>query len=161
MKLNKKKFFAGLMTALMLAIVLVPGIAMAAVNDDCCLDTDCGADERCVGAGSGSNCNISDSTSDLGRCRTGSGISLPDSDIVDDSMDLETTIETVINAVLGFLGFIAVIIILIGGFQWMTAAGDDSKVDKAKKTLSAGVIGLIIILAAWGIASFVIGLLVN
>jgi hypothetical protein len=62
----------------------------------------------------------------------------------------------VINILLGFLGIIAVIIILIGGFKWMTAGGNEDKVAEAKKLISAGVIGLVIIFASWGIATFVI-----
>lgn len=60
----------------------------------------------------------------------------------------------VIRILLGFLGIIAVVIILVAGFQWMTAGGDAAKVDGAKKRLTAAVIGLIIILSAWGISSF-------
>ena len=67
----------------------------------------------------------------------------------------------VINIILGFLGIIAVILILAGGFKWMIAAGNQDKVDEAKKLMSAGVIGLIIILAAFGIARFVINALVT
>lgn len=67
--------------------------------------------------------------------------------------------ETIINSALAFLGLIAVVIILIGGFQWMTAGGSDEKIKKAKGTLSAGIVGLVIIMAAWGIAKFVIGLM--
>ncbi len=63
---------------------------------------------------------------------------------------------SVVNISLGFLSIVAVIIILLGGFKWMTAAGNDDKVDEAKKLITAGIIGLIIILAAWGIAKFVI-----
>ena len=67
----------------------------------------------------------------------------------------------VVNIILGFLGIIAVIIILAGGFRWMTASGNQDKVDEAKKLMSAGVIGLVIILAAFGIARFIIDSLVN
>ncbi|OGF25679.1 hypothetical protein A2303_06790 [Candidatus Falkowbacteria bacterium RIFOXYB2_FULL_47_14] len=65
----------------------------------------------------------------------------------------------VVNIMLGFLGIIAVVIILLGGFKWMTAAGDEAKVDEAKKLIGAGVIGLVVILAAFGVAQFVINAL--
>ena len=68
---------------------------------------------------------------------------------------------SVIRVILGFLGIIAVIIILLGGFKWMTAGGNEDKVGEAKKLIIAGVIGLIIILASWGIATFVINALVS
>ncbi len=67
----------------------------------------------------------------------------------------------VINVALGFLGIIAVIIILLGGFKWMTAAGNEDKVAEAKKLMAAGVIGIVIILAAWGLALFVLDALLN
>jgi hypothetical protein len=60
----------------------------------------------------------------------------------------------IINIVLTLLSIIAVVIVLLGGFKWMTAAGNEEKVSDAKKLLAAGVIGLVIILAAWGIANF-------
>ena len=62
----------------------------------------------------------------------------------------------VINFALTFLGLIAVAIILYGGFKWMTAAGNEDQVGEAKKLLGAGVIGLLIILAAWALATFLI-----
>jgi hypothetical protein len=42
----------------------------------------------------------------------------------------------------------------------MTAAGNEDKISQAKGMMSAGVIGLIIILAAFGIATFVMNALV-
>jgi len=62
----------------------------------------------------------------------------------------------VVNILLGFLGIIAVLIILLGGFKWMTAGGNEDQIGEAKKLLAAGVIGLIIILMAFGLAQFVI-----
>lgn len=70
--------------------------------------------------------------------------------------DPRTMVAQIINVVLTLLGIIAVIIVLLGGFKWMTAGGNEDKVSEAKKLLGAGVIGLVIILAAWGIASFVL-----
>jgi len=69
---------------------------------------------------------------------------------------LKTGIEEIIQVLLGFLGIIAVLVILWGGFIWMTAMGDEGKVEKAKKMIIAGIIGIIIILAAFAIAQFVI-----
>jgi len=62
---------------------------------------------------------------------------------------------SVINVALGFLGIVAVVIILIGGFKWMTAGGNEEKVSEARKLILAGVVGLVIILASWAIARFV------
>ncbi len=68
---------------------------------------------------------------------------------------------SVINVVLGFIGIIAVVIVLLGGFKWMTAGGNEDKIGEAKGLLSAGVIGLVIVLASWGLAKFVVDLLYN
>ncbi len=80
---------------------------------------------------------------------------------VSSDVPLQTTIAKIINVALGLLGIIAVVIILLGGFKWMTSGGSEEKVGEAKKLLMAGVIGLIIILAAYAIATFVINALVN
>ncbi|PIR95106.1 hypothetical protein COT95_00505 [Candidatus Falkowbacteria bacterium CG10_big_fil_rev_8_21_14_0_10_37_6] len=68
---------------------------------------------------------------------------------------------SVINIILGFLGIVAVIIVLAGGFKWMTAGGNQDKVDEAKKLMTAGVVGLVIVLAAFGMAKFIIDALVS
>ncbi len=70
--------------------------------------------------------------------------------------DLEDTVINIIQWALGFLGLVAVVMILIGGFMWMTAGGNEEKVASAKKIISAAVIGLIIILLAWAIVIFVV-----
>jgi len=71
------------------------------------------------------------------------------------STDLSSTINKVMGWLFGFLGILAVFIILWGGFKWMTAGGDEDQVGEAKDILKAGVIGLIIILSSYMIASFV------
>lgn len=73
--------------------------------------------------------------------------------------DPRAIIGRIINVALGFLGVIAVAIILFGGFKWMTAGGNEEKTGEARKLLAAGVIGLVIILASWAIATYVINAL--
>jgi len=75
--------------------------------------------------------------------------------------DLNETIGAIIRAALGFLGVVAVCIILYGGFKWMIAGGSEERTDDARKLIIAGVIGLAIILSAYAIASFVITQLVG
>lgn len=70
--------------------------------------------------------------------------------------DPRTIVGRIINFALGFLGVIAVGIILWSGFNFMTANGDEEKVEKAKKILKAGVIGLVIVLSSWAIAIFIL-----
>jgi len=75
--------------------------------------------------------------------------------------DPRETIANVINIMLGFLGIMAVIIILIGGFKWMTAGGNEDQVGEAKQWIFSGVIGLVIILASYAIATFVLKQLIK
>ncbi len=63
---------------------------------------------------------------------------------------------SLIRLIMTFIGLIAVCIMLYGGFLWMTAAGNEDKVETAKKLIMAGIIGLIIILAAFLIVNFVV-----
>lgn len=77
------------------------------------------------------------------------------------SRDIRATIASIIRVAMGLLGIVAVVIILIGGFTWMTAGGNEEKVGEAKKWLFAGVIGLAIILVSYALATFVINSLVN
>lgn len=70
--------------------------------------------------------------------------------------DPREIVAQIINIILGFLGIVAVIIILLGGFKWMTAGGNEDKVGEARKLIVAGIIGLVIILASFAIASFVL-----
>lgn len=77
------------------------------------------------------------------------------------STDLRITVATVIKYAMGLLGILAVVIILIGGFTWMTAGGNEEKVGTAKKWIFSGIIGLAIVLCAYAIATYVINLLVT
>ena len=70
--------------------------------------------------------------------------------------DPRETIASIISVALSLLGIIALIIIVAGGFMWMTSSGNEEKIDKAKKMIIAGVVGLAIILSAYAIAKFVI-----
>ncbi len=67
----------------------------------------------------------------------------------------------VINGLLGLLGAIFIILILLAGYNWMTANGDEAKIDKAKDTIRASIIGLIIIVGAFAIWKFVAGYLIT
>jgi hypothetical protein len=63
----------------------------------------------------------------------------------------------IIRLVLGLLALIAVILILYSGFLYMTSGGNETQVEKAKKVIKNAVIGLVIVLASFGIVSFIIG----
>lgn len=65
------------------------------------------------------------------------------------------TVITIINIVLGLLALIAVVLIIYAGFSYMFSRGDVEKVKKAKGIILTSAIGLIIIMAGYGIATYV------
>ena len=89
------------------------------------------------------------------------GVGAVQSSIKLGSGDVRQTAARIINVALGFLGIIAVVIVLLGGFKYMVAGGNEEKTAEAKKLIVSGIIGLAIILSAWAITSFVISRLVT
>ncbi|OGL67149.1 hypothetical protein A2856_03725 [Candidatus Uhrbacteria bacterium RIFCSPHIGHO2_01_FULL_63_20] len=71
--------------------------------------------------------------------------------------DLTLIIARLIRTALSFLGIIVLLLILYGGFLWMTASGDETRVTRAKQVLANAVIGLVIVLSSFAIAQFVVG----
>jgi hypothetical protein len=69
--------------------------------------------------------------------------------------DLRSGIVALVNILLGMLGTIAVVIIMYGGFVWMTSAGDPNKIENARKILINAGVGLTIVLSSWGIVSLI------
>jgi len=65
-------------------------------------------------------------------------------------------IGKIIKVGLSLVGIILTVLMIAGGFMWMTSTGNAEKVDKAKKLMSAALIGLIIIVLAYSISSLVI-----
>ncbi len=72
------------------------------------------------------------------------------------SLSPSIIIARIINAILAILAVIIVIYMIYAGALWMTAAGKEDQIEKAKKTLINAVIGLIIVLSSWGITRFVL-----
>ncbi len=75
--------------------------------------------------------------------------------------DIRVLIGNIIRIFLGLLGTIAIVLVLYGGFLWMTAAGNEEKIEKAKKILTNAAIGLAIVLSAYAITSFIISRLLS
>ena len=69
---------------------------------------------------------------------------------------LWTSVKDIINAVILVLGTICVVIIIIGGVNYMTSSGDTSKVKKAKDTILYALIGLVVCVLAFAIVNWVI-----
>ncbi len=67
-----------------------------------------------------------------------------------------STIITIINNILNYLIYISVpilaIMILVGGFQILTARGMPAKITSGKQTITYAVIGFAIVLVSKGVA---------
>ena len=70
---------------------------------------------------------------------------------------LTSDLQTILGAIIGVLGFVCVVVMIIGGVNYMTSAGDSGKVKKAKDTILYGLIGLIVCALAFALVNFVIG----
>lgn len=70
--------------------------------------------------------------------------------------DLKETVANIINIVLGLLGIIAVIMLLIAGYRWMMAGGNEQAVTEAKDQIKNAIIGLAVVFMAWIIVGFTI-----
>jgi hypothetical protein len=66
----------------------------------------------------------------------------------------EVLIGNLIKSAIGILGIVFLILIVYAGYVWMTARGDEKVVTKAKDTLQRAIIGLIIVVAAYAITTF-------
>jgi len=82
--------------------------------------------------------------------------SVQDTEFRGNKTNLPEAIGSIIQILLGFLGVIAVVLIIFAGFLWLTAGGDDTKITKAKNYIKNAVIGIVIILSSYIITSYVI-----
>ena len=70
--------------------------------------------------------------------------------------DPRAIIANVVNILFGFLGVLAILLILYGGFIWMTAGGNPEKIDQAKAILRNASIGLLIVLSSFALAIYIL-----
>lgn len=126
-----KKFTVRLATIGIVGTMLVPSFVLAEITDS-----------ELWGEGDGNTTNAGGIVSDsLGQS----------------NQSIVLTIAKIIRSSLGLLGIVVVVIVIIGGFEWMAAGGAEDKVSDAKKRILQAVIGMIIILSAFAIAQFIIG----
>ncbi|MEA1937200.1 MAG: hypothetical protein U9N04_03755 [Patescibacteria group bacterium] len=65
--------------------------------------------------------------------------------------DIKKAIMNVTNWILGFVAIIATLVIIYGGVMYLTAGGNEDNVASAKKTISFGIIGIVICGLAYAI----------
>lgn len=128
-----KKFLISL-AAIALAITGSFAIALPSYADSS--STKKAACEAAYGAG----------TDDYNKCVSGS---------TDDAMK---KVRDILNVVFAVIGIVAVIMIIYGGIVMMISSGDPGKIKRAKDTIIYSIVGLIIVLLAFAIVNFVVGL---
>lgn len=79
----------------------------------------------------------------------------------DASPQINNAIATAVNIVSVMVGIAAVIMIIIGGFKYITSGGDSSNISSAKNTILYAVVGLIIVALAQVIVRFVVARVTN
>lgn len=79
------------------------------------------------------------------------------SDINTGSTTISDTIKKVVNFFSAIVGIVAVIMIIYGGFKYISSGGDSGNVTSAKNTIIYAVIGLVVVAMAQFIVQFVLG----
>ena len=77
----------------------------------------------------------------------------------DEETVLQGRIKNVLDTVYLWVGIIAVVVIVIGGIQYMTSMGEAEKIKRAKSTITYSVVGLVLVLAAFAITNTVLNAL--
>jgi hypothetical protein len=72
------------------------------------------------------------------------------------SASLSGRVQVVISAFLGLMALVFFGLTLYGGIIWLTARGKEDAVEKAKGILEAAIIGLIVVVFSYAIATFVL-----
>ncbi|MFA5937369.1 MAG: pilin [Candidatus Paceibacterota bacterium] len=72
------------------------------------------------------------------------------------SATVPTLVGTVIGSLLSVAGIAFFALMIYGGFLWMTARGNEQQTGKAKNTITAAVIGIVIVLASYAVTNFVL-----
>lgn len=72
------------------------------------------------------------------------------------SSDLPTFIISLINWLIGFAAVLAVVMIIVSGFQFITAFGDEKKIQKATSSLIFAIVGMVLVFIAPLVIQFII-----
>ncbi|MFZ5364643.1 MAG: pilin [Patescibacteria group bacterium] len=69
--------------------------------------------------------------------------------------NLPVLIGNILEYILGFVGVALLVVVIYGGFLWMTAGGEEEQVRRGRNYIFNGIIGLAIILSSYAILSYV------
>ena len=75
---------------------------------------------------------------------------------IDSAQDGIKVLANIIQVILAVSGLLAVAFIIIGGIMYITSLGDPAGTAKAKQTIYYAVIGMVIVLIAYGIVEFIV-----
>jgi hypothetical protein len=138
MKQRITQLFAVLSVSLMMAMgAVAPAFAQDAqqqINNGLC---------------AGSNLQF---TTDPGQCETAT---------TDATTKINDIIHTIVNILSAIVGVVAVIMIIVGGFRYITSGGNDTSVTSAKNTILYAIIGLVVVALAQIIVRFTLSKLTN
>lgn len=118
--------------------VLAPVTVLAVTNPDISNSTCTGANNLAISSNAGVQCTNLDSGAQNGTSR------------------VNEIIAQVINIMSVIVGAIAVVMIIIGGFRYVTSGGDSAKITSAKNTILYALIGLIIVALSQIVVKFVL-----
>lgn len=148
--MKNKSFFIFL---LLFALLILPVFSVLAMTEDecknkggSCVSGKCTKNSLGSCDGDKSCCEVSkDVFERLGR-ETGLG-----------NVDFQSSnpIIGIGYVILGFVGLVVVAVIIFGGITWMTASGNEQKVEKGKKMVIGALVGMVIIVSSYGIAKIV------
>lgn len=72
-----------------------------------------------------------------------------------------TKVGSIISTILGLLGVLVLVMIIYYGFIWMTAGGNEKAITEAKDSFQSLIVGLILILGAYAVTSFILTMVSN
>lgn len=90
--------------------------------------------------------NLQKTVANVGEISYGSRVETP----------LPLLIGSIVQQIIALLGVIFLVLVVYGGFLWMTARGNEQQIEKAKDTIKAGVIGMAIMLSSYAISTYVV-----
>ncbi len=79
----------------------------------------------------------------------------------DKTVTFDNMAGDIIQLALSILGVLFVIFMIYAGYLWLTAAGNEQKVSKAKRIIFQSIIGLVLVIAAYTITYFIVSTFEN
>lgn len=94
------------------------------------------------------------STEDAIQCGTDTTAGVPQS--ANAGKKIDTTVQNLLNVLSIAVGILAVIMLIVGGFRFITSSGNPETIKSAKNTITYALIGLVIVALAQIIVNFVL-----